>query len=288
MANKIRKGDDVIIMAGKDKGKRGTVLRIAGDDRVVVENINLARKHVKPNPNKGEQGGIIDKEMPLHVSNVALYNPATEKGDRVGFKTLDDGRKVRVFKSNGEVVDVWGDSDDKATGSLQAERRTQLMEKFGYSSIMQVPRIEKITLNMGVGEAVGDKKVMEFAVGDMEKIAGQKAIVTKAKKSVAGFKIRDGWPIGCKVTLRRERMYEFLDRLINIAIPRIRDFRGLNGKSFDGRGNYSMGVKEQIIFPEVEYDKVDALRGMDITITTSAKNDEECRALLDSFSFPFK
>jgi large subunit ribosomal protein L5 len=164
----------------------------------------------------------------------------------------------------------------------------QLMEKFGYSTVMQVPQIEKITLNMGVGEAVGDKKVMEFAVGDMEKIAGQKPIVTKAKKSVAGFKIRDGWPIGCKVTLRRERMYEFLDRLINIAIPRIRDFRGLSAKSFDGRGNYSMGVKEQIIFPEVEYDKVDALRGMDITITTSARNDEECRALLDGFNFPFK
>ena len=164
----------------------------------------------------------------------------------------------------------------------------QLMEKFSYSTVMQVPRIEKITLNMGVGEAVGDKKVMEFAVGDMENIAGQKAVVTKAKKSVAGFKIRDGWPIGCKVTLRRERMYEFLDRLINIAIPRIRDFRGVNPKSFDGRGNYSMGVKEQIIFPEVEYDKVDALRGMDITITTSAANDEECRALLDGFNFPFK
>ena len=164
----------------------------------------------------------------------------------------------------------------------------QLMEKFGYSTVMQVPRIEKITLNMGVGEATGDKKIMEFAVGDMEKIAGQKPIVTKAKKSVAGFKIRDGWPIGCKVTLRRDRMYEFLDRLINIAIPRVRDFRGLSPKSFDGRGNYSMGVKEQIIFPEVEYDKVDALRGMDITITTSAKNDEECRALLDGFNFPFK
>ena len=164
----------------------------------------------------------------------------------------------------------------------------QLMEKFGYQTVMQVPRIEKITLNMGVGEAVGDKKVMDFAVGDMEKIAGQKAIVTKAKKSVAGFKIRDGWPVGCKVTLRRDRMYEFLDRLINITIPRIRDFRGLNAKSFDGRGNYSMGVKEQIIFPEVEYDKVDALRGLDITITTTAKSDEECRALLDSFSFPFK
>lgn len=164
----------------------------------------------------------------------------------------------------------------------------KLMEQFGFSSAMQVPRIEKITINMGVGEAVGDKKVMEFAVGDMEKIAGQKAIVTKAKKSVAGFKIRDGWPIGCKVTLRRDRMYEFLDRLINIAIPRIRDFRGLSGKSFDGRGNYSMGVKEQIIFPEVEYDKIDTLRGMDITITTSAKSNEECRALLDGFSFPFK
>jgi large subunit ribosomal protein L5 len=164
----------------------------------------------------------------------------------------------------------------------------QLMEKFGYSTVMQVPRIEKITLNMGVGEAVGDKKVMEFAVGDMEKIAGQKAIVNKAKKSVAGFKIREGWPVGCKVTLRRERMFEFLDRLINIAIPRIRDFRGLSAKSFDGRGNYSMGVKEQIIFPEVEYDKIDALRGLDITITTSAANDEECRALLDGFNFPFK
>ena len=164
----------------------------------------------------------------------------------------------------------------------------QLMEKFGYSTVMQVPRIEKITLNMGVGEAIGDKKVMEFAVGDMEKIAGQKAIVIKAKKSVAGFKVREGWPVGCKVTLRRERMYEFLDRLINIAIPRIRDFRGVNAKSFDGRGNYSMGVVEQIIFPEVEYDKIDALRGMDITITTSAANDEECRALLDGFNFPFK
>ncbi len=163
-----------------------------------------------------------------------------------------------------------------------------LMEKFGYASVMQVPRIEKITLNMGVGEATGDRKIMEFAVGDMTKIAGQKPIVTKARKSVASFKIRDGWPIGCKVTLRRERMFEFLDRLVSIAIPRIRDFRGLSAKSFDGRGNYSMGVKEQIIFPEIDYDKVDALRGLDITITTTAKNDEEGRALLEGFNFPFK
>ncbi len=163
-----------------------------------------------------------------------------------------------------------------------------LVEKFGYKSVMEVPRIEKIALNMGVGEAVGDKKNMEFAVNDMTQIAGQKPIVTKARKSVAGFKIREGWPIGCKVTLRRERMYEFLDRLVNIALPRVRDFRGLSGKSFDGRGNYSLGVKEQIIFPEVEYDKADSLRGMDITITTSARTDEEGRALLDAFNFPFK
>jgi len=163
-----------------------------------------------------------------------------------------------------------------------------LMEKFGYASIMEVPRIEKITLNMGVGEASADKKIMEFAVNDMIKIAGQKPVVTLARKSVASFKIRDGWPVGCKVTLRRERMYEFLDRLVSIAIPRIRDFRGLSAKSFDGRGNYSMGVKEQIIFPEIDYDKVDALRGMDITITTNAKTDAEGRALLEGFNFPFK
>ncbi|GDX55158.1 50S ribosomal protein L5 [Methylophilaceae bacterium] len=164
----------------------------------------------------------------------------------------------------------------------------KMTEQFGYSSPMQVPRIEKITLNMGVGEAVADKKIMEHAVGDMEKIAGQKAIVTKAKKSVAAFKIRDDYPVGCKVTLRRNRMYEFLDRLVTVAIPRIRDFRGNSSRSFDGRGNYNMGVKEQIIFPEIEYDKIDALRGMNITITTTAKTDEEAKALLSAFSFPFR
>lgn len=164
----------------------------------------------------------------------------------------------------------------------------ELMKQFGYKSVMEVPRIEKITLNMGVGEAVADKKVLEHAVGDMQKIAGQKPVVTTARKSIAGFKIRDGYPIGCKVTLRRERMYEFLDRLITIALPRVRDFRGINGKSFDGRGNYNMGVREQIIFPEIEYDKIDALRGMNISITTTAKTDDEARALLAAFKFPFK
>jgi large subunit ribosomal protein L5 len=163
-----------------------------------------------------------------------------------------------------------------------------LTTKFGYKSVMQVPRITKITLNMGVGEAVADKKIMEHAVGDMQKIAGQKPVVTLSRKSIAGFKIRDNYPVGCKVTLRQERMYEFLDRLVTIAIPRIRDFRGISGKSFDGRGNYNMGVKEQIIFPEIDYDKVDALRGMNITITTTAKTDDEARALLAEFSFPFR
>lgn len=163
-----------------------------------------------------------------------------------------------------------------------------LQKEFDYQNPMQVPRIEKITLNMGVGEAVGDKKLIENAVADLERLSGQKAVVTKARKSVAGFKIREGWPIGCKVTLRGERMWDFFDRLVHIAIPRVRDFRGLNPKSFDGRGNYSMGVREQIIFPEIEYDKVDKIRGLDITITTSAGSDEEGRELLKAFGFPFK
>ena len=164
----------------------------------------------------------------------------------------------------------------------------KLKEELGLGNVMEVPRITKITLNMGVGEALGDKKVLENAVSDMEKIAGQKPVVTKARKSIAGFKVREGWPIGCKVTLRSERMYEFLERLISIAIPRIRDFRGISPKSFDGRGNFAMGVTEQIIFPEIDYDRVDALRGMDITITTTARNDDEGRALLRAFNFPLK
>ena len=164
----------------------------------------------------------------------------------------------------------------------------ELMEKFGYKSIMEVPRITKITLNMGVGEAVNDKKVIDFAVGDMTKIAGQKPVITKARKAIAGFKIREDYPIGCMVTLRSEQMYEFLDRLVTVAFPRVRDFRGENGKAFEGRGNYNIGVKEQIIFPEIEYEKIDALRGMNISITTTAKTDAEAKALLAAFKFPFR
>ena len=170
----------------------------------------------------------------------------------------------------------------------RAELHEQIKQKLGLKNAMEVPRITKITLNMGVGEAVADRKVLDHAIGDMQKIAGQKPVKTLARKSVAGFKIRDGYPIGCKVTLRRERMYEFLDRLVNIAIPRTRDFRGLNPRSFDGQGNYSLGVQEQIIFPEINYDQIDAIRGMDITISTTARNADEGRALLEAFNFPFR
>ena len=168
------------------------------------------------------------------------------------------------------------------------ELAPKLKEELGLDNVMEVPRITKITLNMGVGEALGDKKILEHAVANLEQISGQKVVITRARKSIAGFKVREDWPIGCKVTLRRERMYEFLDRLIAISIPRIRDFRGLNAKSFDGRGNYSMGVNEQIIFPEIDYEKIDKLRGLDITITTTARNDDEGRALLRAFNFPLK
>ncbi|MBS3799392.1 MAG: 50S ribosomal protein L5 [Thioalkalivibrio sp.] len=166
--------------------------------------------------------------------------------------------------------------------------RRALQEQFGYANVMEIPRVTKVTLNMGLGDAVADKKVIDHAVGDMAAIAGQKPVVTRARKSIAGFKIRDGYPIGCKVTLRRRRMYEFLDRLINVALPRVRDFRGFTAKAFDGRGNYTLGIKEQIIFPEIDYDRVDKLRGMDITISTSAKTDAEARALLEGFRFPFR
>jgi large subunit ribosomal protein L5 len=170
----------------------------------------------------------------------------------------------------------------------KSEVVTKLTEEFGYKNVMEVPRVTQITLNMGVGEARGDKKLLDSAVADMQAIAGQKVVVTKARKSVAGFKVREGWPIGCKVTLRRDRMWEFMDRLVDVALPRVRDFRGISAKSFDGRGNYSMGVKEQIIFPEIDYDKVDKIRGMDVTITTTAKTNDEGRALLKALQFPFR
>jgi large subunit ribosomal protein L5 len=204
------------------------------------------------------------------------------------------GRQAKAKSAAAEVSAQVADEPSKPTGPARLYtfyRETvvkSLTEQFGYKSVMQVPRIEKIVLNMGVGESVADKKIMDNAVGDMTKIAGQKPLVTKARQSVANFKIRQGYPIGCKVTLRGAKMYEFLDRLVNVAMPRIRDFRGISGRSFDGRGNYNIGVKEQIIFPEIEYDKIDAIRGMNITVATTAQTDAEARALLAAFKFPFR
>ena len=234
---RIRKGDEVIVITGRDKGKKGTVTAVHDDGKVVVEGINIVKKHVKPNPMLGQAGGIMDKTLPIEGSNVMLVNPKTGKGDRVGYKVVD-GKKVRVF--------------------------------------------------MGVGDAVNDKKLVDHAVEDLTKISGQKPIVTKTRKAIANFKIRENMPIGCMVTLRGERMYEFLDRLVTIAFPRVRDFRGVSARSFDGRGNYNIGLREQIIFPEIEYDKIDKLRGMNISITTTAKTDEEAKALLSAFHFPFR
>ena len=229
---------------------------------------------------------------------------ASDKAPKVkASKAKASSDKAPKQKASGEQVPAEKGSSEKAAKTkapreqappprlaeqYQKEIVPELMKQFSYKTVMQVPRIQKIVLNMGVGEAVNDKKILEHAVGDMTKIAGQKPAVTKARKSIAIFKIREGYPIGCKVTLRSTRMYEFLDRLISVAIPRVRDFRGISGRAFDGRGNFNMGVKEQIIFPEIEYDKIDALRGLNITITTTAKTDDEARALLSAFRFPFR
>jgi large subunit ribosomal protein L5 len=285
--NKIRKGDEVIVLAGRDKGKRGTVVLRKDDEQVVVEGINLVKKHTKPNPMKGTTGGIVEKSMPIHQSNVAIFNPRPARPTAWASRPM--ATSACASSSPAAKKSRWHDHGNRTTATIYREKvAPELTAKFGYKSPMQVPRLTKITLNMGVSEAVADKKVMDNAVADLTKIAGQKPVVTKAKKAIAGFKIREGQAIGCMVTLRGVKMYEFLDRFVTVALPRVRDFRGISGRAFDGRGNYNIGVKEQIIFPEIEYDKVDALRGLNISITTTAKTDDECKALLAGFRFPFK
>jgi large subunit ribosomal protein L5 len=234
----------------------------------------------------GKDAGKGAKDAKGAKDSKAAKEPKQAKEGKAGKESRQSDK--------GNAPEIFDDKPAKAAGPARLQlfyRETvvkSLSQQFGYKSVMQVPRVDKIVLNMGVGEAVADKKILDNAVGDMTKIAGQKPIVTKARTSVANFKIREGYPIGCKVTLRGARMYEFLDRLVNVAMPRIRDFRGISAKSFDGRGNYNMGVKEQIIFPEVEYDKIDAIRGMNITISTTARTDAEARALLAAFKFPFR
>ena len=287
--NNIRKGDEVIVLTGRDKKRRGTVLARVDADHVLVEGVNVVKKHMKANPMANNPGGIVEKTMPIHISNVALFNPATGRGDRVGVQ------KSTVARSACSVPMVplsaprrKGDRHVSFARFLQEQGRWRPASQVWLQERDGSARITKITLNMGVSEAVSDKKVIEHAVSDLTKIAGQKPVVTKTKKAIAGFKIRENYPIGCMVTLRGQRMYEFLDRLVAVALPRVRDFRGISGRAFDGRGNYNIGVKEQIIFPEIEYDKIDALRGLNISITTTAKTDEEAKALLTAFSFPFR
>ncbi len=327
---KIKKGDKVIVTTGKDKGKQGEVIRtIPSENRAVVRGINVAKRHQKQTA--AQEGGIVSKEMPIHVSNLALRDPKDGKPTRVGYKTLADGKKVRVAsarerpsmakeekkaapaKAKPNVVDPKAEAKKaKAEKKAAVPRATAedsvvpagyvprlrkhfdevvrpaLIQQFGYENVMQVPKITKIVLNMGVGEATQDSKLVQVATAELEKIAGQKPVVTKARKAIAQFKIRENLSIGTKVTLRKVRMYEFLDRLINIALPRVRDFRGLGDRSFDGNGNYAFGIKEHIIFPEIDYDKIDRVWGMDVIICTSAKTDAEARALIDAFNFPFR
>ena len=296
--NKIRKGDQVIVLTGRDKGRRGTVLSRVDEERLIVEGVNVVKKHVKPNPMKGITGGVIDKTLSIHQSNVAIFNAGDRQGRSRRHQALQRRREEvaqdRRARHPRVPLERRRDQGLKRLSWLVCKSSIATRSSPTWSrssatrSTMQAPRITKITLNMGVSEAVSDKKVMDHAVSDLSKIAGQKPVVTKSKKAIAGFKIRDGVPIGCMVTLRGVRMYEFLDRFVTIALPRVRDFRGISSRAFDGRGNYNVGVKEQIIFPELDYDKIDVLRGLNISITTTAKTDEECRALLTSFKFPFK
>ena len=345
MAAKIKKGDRVIVTAGRDKGKRGEVRQVMPEEsRAIVAGVNLVRRHTRQTAQT--EGGIISKESTIHLSNLAILDPKTGKPTRVGFKILDDGRKVRVAKAF-RRLDRWlRRRAEKATRAPsparptsrppRAARRTRpraakeakgkaragklapkspaagavkaapkdyvarlkklyrdeivpkLTKEFGYKNPLEVPRLDKIVLNMGVGEAVNDTKKVTSAAADLALIAGQKPVVTRARKAISTFKVRENMPIGAKVTLRRTRMYEFLDRLVTVALPRVRDFRGLDPKSFDGRGNYALGVKEHIIFPEIDYDKAEAQLGLDIVVCTTAKTDAEAQALLRAFNFPFR
>ncbi|KAF1857907.1 hypothetical protein Lal_00010418 [Lupinus albus] len=275
---KIRKGDKVVVLTGKDKGRTGEVIQVLPkEDRAVVRGVNMVKRHQRQT--QGQEAGIINKEASLHISNIAIADK-DGKPTRVGFSVVE-GKKVRVAKRSGEY-------EPRLKTEYVSRIRGAMQEKFSYANVMMIPKLEKIVINMGVGEATADSKKPTIAAGDLAAIAGQKPVVTRARNSIAGFKLREGMPIGAKVTLRGARMYEFLDRLINIALPRVRDFRGLNPKSFDGRGNFAMGIKEHIVFPEINYDKVDQMWGMDIIVCTTATSDDEARALLTEFNFPFR
>ena len=303
---KLRKGDTVEVITGKDKGKQGTILQVLAvpTDKVIVSGVNTASKHLKPGrrhrnrqaPQQRDQGGIVEIDMPIHASNVMYVHDG--KPVRLGYQHRRQGqqgarRQARRRQDRGDRDERHRNAATKTCRALkQRYRRDRSRRSCSSSSsstnVMQVPTLDKIVINMGVGRATQQPSQLEAAVVDLTAIAGQKPIVTKAKHSIAGFKLREGQSIGTKVTLRGDRMWEFLDRLIAVAIPRIRDFRGLPATSWDGRGNYTFGLNDQTVFPEIDYDKIDTSRGMDITIVTTATDDAAGKALLDAFGFPFR
>ena len=285
----VKTGDTVVILSGKDKGKKGKVLAVSPKEgKVIVEGCNMIKKHVKPR-RMGEQGGIVDAEGAMYASKVMLVCPKCGKPTRIAHKILADGTKARLCKNSdcGETFSLGGENMAKLKETYVKDIAPALYKKFGYKSVMQIPKLDKVVVNVGCGEARDNHKIIDAIMADLATITGQKAVPCAAKKSVANFKLREGMIIGAKVTLRGDRMYEFVDRLFNVALPRVRDFRGINPNAFDGRGNYSLGLKEQLIFPEIEYDKIDKVRGMDIAFVTTAKTDEESRELLTLMGAPF-
>ena len=303
---RIKKGDLVQVLAGKDRGKQGRVLEARPRERrVIVENLNLAKRHTKPRPMRDTSrmgaagiipGGIIEKPMPLDVSNVMVVCPTCNQPTRVSVTVKEtkgeqrprSGLQARRLRPGDRPLMAATEVIvPRLRERFDTELKPALFDELGLDSVMRVPRVSKITLNMGVGDAKTDAKALDAALEELSTIAGQRAQVRRARKSIASFKLREGMPVGVRVTLRGARMYEFLDRLVSIALPRIRDFRGLDPDSFDGRGNYSIGIKEQIIFPEIDYDSVQTIRGLDIAITTTAETDEQGRALLRALGLPF-
>ena len=286
----IKKDDKVVVLSGKNKGKEGKVLSAdPKGGKVIVEGVNVATKHQKPK-NQQDQGGIIKTETPIYACKVMVVCPKCGKPTRVAHK-ITDGKKARICKKCGAELERREQRTMATMPSMKKkyveEVAPALMTKFQYESVMQIPKIEKIVVSVGCGDCKDNAKALDAVIKDITAITGQKAVATVAKKSVANFKLREGMHVGVKVTLRQDRMWEFLDRLFNIALPRVRDFRGISADAFDGRGNYSLGLKEQIIFPEIEYDKIEKLRGMNIAIITTAKTDEEARELLKLMGAPF-
>ena len=283
----IKKGDTVYVNAGNDKGKTGRVLEMITDkDRAIVEGVNMVSKHTKPNP-KHPQGGIIKQEAAIHVSNLQLVDPVKGGPTRIG---RGDQIMAKTKKNTAEAA-VTAAVPAGYVPTLKKVYKDEivpkLMKEFSYTTVMQVPKLVKITINQGIGDATGDKKLVETAQQELTAIAGQKAVATHSRKDISNFKLRKGMPIGVKVTLRATKMYEFLERLIRISLPRIRDFNGISEK-MDGKGNYTLGIKEQIIFPEIDIDKISKILGMEITFVTTARTDEEAHALLREFGLPFK